>query len=716
MGVDSIMLIEELEKYGVSKNYIDLLKSRGISELNPIQSEAVEKGVFSRVNMVVSAPTASGKTLIAEMALVKECMMGFKGVYLTPLRALANEKYDEFKALESIGLRIGISTGDYDQPAEYLGEYDLVIATYERFDSIQRLKPTWLGRTSLVVIDELHSIMDPDRGPVIEMIAARALKHGLRIIGLSATIGNPGDLAEWLNAVLVSSNWRPVRLIEGVYNKKETEIVFQDSRVEAVDIDEGDSVVNLALHNLKNNHQTLVFIHNRKKVEEYARVVSQYTKTHSSRELSSIMEKLEEAPTRYERELLGGLIERGVGFHHAGLSHISRRVVEEAFRKRLLSIVFATPTLAAGVNLPARRVLVSIKRYDSTRGRRVNISVSEYKQMAGRAGRPRYDEVGEAIIIDASSVQEGFKYIHGSPEPVYGNLASDRGLRIHALSIIASEEARSIGELHGLLSKTFTAWQNPGLDLSSRVRDALRLLEDLKMVLVDGDYVRASRLGRLTSYTYLDPLSVSLFFKYKPRVYSEFYTLHLITLTPDFARSSSYIPEKTLALYEDLADSYQASNLTIPINTEYYSYDDWLTGFIHALALNDWINERSEDEIMRKYNLGPGDLYNMRDTASWIASSLGKIAGIMGEVEFNKKLLELSLRLEKGVKPDALELASLKYIGRVRARILIENGIKTLEDLAKTPRKKLSTLPTFGPRIAEEIQKQLRELGYKPIQ
>ncbi|MEM1741169.1 MAG: helix-hairpin-helix domain-containing protein, partial [Desulfurococcaceae archaeon] len=113
-----------------------------------------------------------------------------------------------------------------------------------------------------------------------------------------------------------------------------------------------------------------------------------------------------------------------------------------------------------------------------------------------------------------------------------------------------------------------------------------------------------------------------------------------------------------------------------------------------------------------KYMLGPGDLYNMKDTASWITNALGKIAGILGDISYNKKLLELSQRIEKGVKTDALELASLKYIGRVRARLLIEHGIKSLDDLAKIPKKRLAMIPTFGPRIAEEIHRQLKELGF----
>ncbi|MEM4903734.1 MAG: DEAD/DEAH box helicase, partial [Desulfurococcaceae archaeon] len=133
------MLIDELVKWGLPLEYVNLLGERGIRELNPVQVEAVKRGLLNGVNMVISAPTASGKTLIAEMVLVKTAVNGLVGVYLTPLRALASEKYAEFSVLNKIGVKVGITTGDYDQPAEYLGEYDIIVATYERFDSLMRL-------------------------------------------------------------------------------------------------------------------------------------------------------------------------------------------------------------------------------------------------------------------------------------------------------------------------------------------------------------------------------------------------------------------------------------------------------------------------------------------------------------------------------------------------------------------------------------------------
>lgn len=710
------MKVEELANYGYPRKYIEYLRERGILALNPVQVEALTRGIASGRNLVVVAPTASGKTLVAELALVKDILRGGMGIYLTPLRALAAEKYTEFKRLEKVlDIRVEITTGDFDQPAEYLGTCNIVVATYERFDSLMRLKPTWLSKVSLIVIDELHNINDPDRGPVVEIIIARAKRLGARVVGLSASVGNPEDLASWIGAELVVSNWRPVKLVEGFLSKSEKTVRFIDGREEHVELSEEDPLIDLVLHNLKLNHQTLVFIHNRKRVEELAMELSKLLKYSPSKELSSLIEDLEEAPVKVEREVLAEALTRGVGFHHAGLSYTSRRVVEEAFRRRLIKVVFATPTLAAGINLPARRVLVSVKRYDPSRGRKVNISVSEYKQMAGRAGRPQYDEIGESIIIDAESVLEAYKYIYSQPEPVSGKvLADEKSLRTHVLAFIASGEATSISELASLFRETLSA-KGKKIDLEALLSSVVETLETYGMIERSEFGIKATRLGKITSFSYLDPLTVVVFLKLKPSSYSEFYVLHLMTLTPDFIRSSPHVPVRVLRGYEDLAEAFYDSSLTPSPSTQLYDYDDWLKGFVLAMALRDWINEKREDEIYEKYDLSPGDLYNLKDTASWIASSLSKALGVLGEITYYRELQKLSQRLDKGVKEDALELASLKYIGRVRARVLIENGIRTLEDLARTPRRKLLALPHFGPRIVDEIYEQLKSLGYKLV-
>ncbi|MCC6011342.1 MAG: DEAD/DEAH box helicase, partial [Desulfurococcaceae archaeon] len=522
----------------------------------------------------------------------------------------------------------------------------------------------------------------------------------------------PDLMAKWISGELVSTNWRPVKLVEGVFDKKHYKVVFADGREEPVEA-EFEPILDLVEHNLKRNMQTLVFIHNRRRVEELARDFAESSSVSvNSRDLVELLEVIESAPTRFEREFIPELLKRGVGFHHAGLSMISRRVVEDAFRRRILRVVFATPTLAAGINLPARRVLVSVKRYDPSSGRRVNIGVSEYKQMAGRAGRPQYDDLGEAIIVDARDVKEGFKYINSTPEPIIGKMFAERSLRVHVLSAIVSGEAKRISELLELLKYTYSALYSGDVEyLHLRIEEVIRILAEANMIISALEELKPTILGKMTSYTYLDPLTVVLYLNHKPREFSDFYILHLVTLTPDFKRSSGYISERVLSQYEEISEVFERK--TPPINSDFYSYDDWLTGLVYASILYDWINEKTEDEILENYMIGPGDLYNIRDTASWIISALSKVERVLGNVDLSRKLHILAVRVENGVREDAVELVSLKLIGRTRARILIEHGIKTLSDLAKTPRRRLQNLPTFGPKVVDEIYSQLRERGYR---
>lgn len=193
-------------------------------KLTPIQEKSVKKGLLKHQSLLICSPTASGKTLIATMAIINNLKKG-KAIYLLPLKALANEKYREYKELlKNTGHKVILSTGDIDSASPYLSRYDLLILTSEKFDSLIRHKVNWLSEIKTVIIDEIHLLNDPSRGPTLEIIIT-LLKSLIRpqIIGLSATIGNPLELANWLEADLVIDNWRPVELKQGTYHNQEIE-------------------------------------------------------------------------------------------------------------------------------------------------------------------------------------------------------------------------------------------------------------------------------------------------------------------------------------------------------------------------------------------------------------------------------------------------------------------------------------------------------------
>jgi helicase len=202
------------------KEIQQVMEKENIKELRPCQLKALDAGLLDMKNLLVCTPTASGKTFVAEMAFVNSISKGIgKAIYIVPLKALASEKYKEFKQRYGHKLRIALSIGDIDSSEDYLIDYDLIICTAEKLDSLIRHHCPWLPYVKVVIVDEIHLINDPGRGPTLEIlitIIKQVLKN-VQIIGLSATIGNPQQLAEWLEAKLIEDDWRPVRLRKGVY-------------------------------------------------------------------------------------------------------------------------------------------------------------------------------------------------------------------------------------------------------------------------------------------------------------------------------------------------------------------------------------------------------------------------------------------------------------------------------------------------------------------
>ena len=197
-----------------------VLAKQNIEELRPAQEKSIGAGLFRDENLLVCTPTASGKTLVAELAAMQAILNNVgKCVYIVPLKALASEKHREFKKRYGHLCRIGLSIGDTDSPEERLKNFDLILTTSEKLDSITRHHASWLSAVKVVVVDEIHLLNDPSRGPTLEILITllRSILSDVQIIGLSATIGNADELASWLDAKLVKDLWRPVKLYQGIY-------------------------------------------------------------------------------------------------------------------------------------------------------------------------------------------------------------------------------------------------------------------------------------------------------------------------------------------------------------------------------------------------------------------------------------------------------------------------------------------------------------------
>lgn len=215
-------------KNDINKDFYDVLFNFKIDELRPCQEKSINAGLLEWKNQLICTPTASGKTLIAEIAALEHITSGRgKAIYIVPLKALASEKFKSFKERYGHLIKVGMSIGDIDSNDSYLGNFDLIVCTAEKFDSLLRHHTPWLKYISCLIVDEIHLLNDPSRGPTVEIILT-LVKHlikNVQIIGLSATIGNPNQLADWLNAKLIEDDWRPTELKHGVYQNGEIEFM-----------------------------------------------------------------------------------------------------------------------------------------------------------------------------------------------------------------------------------------------------------------------------------------------------------------------------------------------------------------------------------------------------------------------------------------------------------------------------------------------------------
>ncbi len=681
---------------------------RGIAELYPPQAACVEAGLFAGKNLLIAIPTASGKTLVAEMAMHHQVGRGGKCLYIVPLRALASEKFEEFSGK---GLRVGIATGDFDRRDEYLGRNDIIVATSEKVDSLLRNRTPWLAEVTLLVIDEVHLIDDPSRGATLEMVIAK-LRHknpAIQIIALSATIGNPGDLAGWLGAELVESDWRPVDLREGVFFWNGIRFADRDREVERRSKYED---LDLVLDTVAEGGQCLVFVSSRKNAEAFAKRAASGLKLKNPI-LAGYADKLRSSASTDMGKTLAACVAQGAAFHHAGLAREERQIVEAGFREGQIRVIASTPTLAAGLNLPARRVIVrDYLRFNAGEGM-VPIPVREYRQMAGRAGRPHLDPYGEAVLIAKSEemVDELFDcYINAPAEDVRSRCADEAVLCTHILSLIATGFAREADEVFAFMDGTFYAHQGESpRALSRAVCRALEFLREAEMITEVGEWIEATEYGSLVSRLYIDPRSAEVIVAamIDRQEYTDIGFLHLLCSTPDMPtlyirRDDMYLLDRFLADHRD----------DLWTDIPWDAGEGFDRSLKTALLLADWADEVGEDTICERYRVGPGDIYGMVESVAWLVHAARSLAKLFAP-HLAAPIEEMELRTKHGIKKELLPLIRLHGIGRVRARRLFNNNLGSIEALRAAGPEKVGKILGQGiaARIFEQLEGTREEVG-----
>ena len=733
----------KISKLDLEPTVIDFLKSEGYEELFEPQEQSVKAGLFDeKKNFLITIPTASGKTLIAMLAILSHLSKHkTKIVYLTPLRALTSEKFEEFKKLEKLSLgrkiKVAISTGDSKEKKEKLEDADVIFLTNESMDANMAFQKDWIYDIGLVVSDEIHLIGDSGRGPTLEIILTR-LRSGFfgknppKIIGLSATISNSDELADWLNCELIESTFRRVPLSEAVYSRhiitnqdrEETEGNLTKNRQESR---HQKDWIGLGLDTVDNGGQCLIFAMTRKNSVAWAKeagldVVKMLTEN-QRKELEKISKKILPKQSYDNTKLtteLAKTVKNGTAFHHAGLDQRCRTIIENEFKNRHIKLLTATPTLAAGVNLPARRVVIpSFMRY-TTNGLQ-KISILEYKQMCGRAGRPQYDNMGESIIIAKGYPDEVLEYyVDGEPEPLESKtLDEDSSLRINLLGFIYTASkfnATSYEKIIKFFSQTFAAYQlSDDSILERKISEQLEKLKKFGMI-TDENGFKPTKLGIRVFYLRIDPETASDMTNYIENYVRgtkhTFGILYMITNLPEFY-SQYPIPDKYLEYVDDLVNKNEKLYTQQKFSSEDY--------FKSLLILYKWIDAMTFQNMSEHFDAEPGDIFYIKENAKnlvYIFTEIIKFWRDYAKENKQKKIVSeyqslidesdlLKLQIQHGVPEKYLELVKIKQIGRVRAQILYKNGYKNRLDLKKVKIEKLAAIDKIGMIIAKSIKLQV---------
>ncbi len=489
--------------------------------------------------------------------------------------------------------------------------------------------------------------------------------------------------------------------------------------------DEFDSaVLNIALDTIKIGKQALIFVNTKKSAEKTAEEISKKLKREnqllvalSDEALSSLSK-----PTK-QCERLAFCLKKSIAFHHAGLIQKQKDLIEENFRKGVIKIICSTPTLALGVDLPAFRAIIKdLKRY-TVHGLSW-IPVLDYLQMSGRAGRPNYDNEGQAISIAISNSEKEKieeRYINGVPEDIYSKLAVEPVLRTNVLSLIASNFTTNKKELIDFFDKTFYAHQFKDLRrLHSTISKVIDMLDEWEFIIASGDEdfasanelkeqkFKATLIGKRVAELYIDPLTANFMITCLRNASDK--KLDAFSFLQMISHALEIRPMLKVGLREH--DKIQEVMLEFSdyiLEDEPSMYEPEYGEFLHSVKtasmFNSWINEQDEEFLLEEYNIRPGELRTKIDVADWLLYAAEELGKIMQYQYLVKEIVKLRLRLKYGVKEELLPLVRLENIGRVRARILFRNRLRDIKDVKNSDLSTLTQL--LGEKTALSVKKQL---------
>ncbi|SFM30911.1 DEAD/DEAH box helicase [Methanolobus profundi] len=701
---------------------IDVLKSCGYSEIWDEQLECIQKCVFEEKNTFISLPTGTGKTFPALLAIINKVIkQNGKAIYVVPLKALARQKYEHFKKLFSnLGITVGISTGDYAKH-EYtnLGDKQVIVVTNEKLDSLMRHNEPFLNEVSLFVIDEIQMVEDVSRGLTLEIAVSEIIRKysSAQIIGLSAVIGNPEDFGHWMAEEVIYTEERRIPLKKGILNNggllrfndktsfqiKLRKNLFRRRLAPRTDQEKAErysNSIDLIKSIVSKGEQCIVFTTGRKHAENLAFALAsdidsggyKFDNEDSFPFAEELNESIEER-TNFSDKLLY-CIRNGISFHHAGIELILREKIENAFLDGTLCVLVATTTLEQGINLPAKTVIISDNTmWSSDDMAYMPLSVNSVLNMMGRAGRPGFHEVGNAVLVE-DKVTDGLlhsRYAVKKPEKVLSQFKNVSKRRMNLNGLISSNDFIVEDKVHEYFKTTL--WYTLFIeefgesDFKKMIDEDLNYLEDNGFVEKIENIFISTKFGKIVSDSCIDCETAIMFKQISTKIIDNKQRkgLHLLNPWSVFHAllMSSHVMlkayDKNGAGIRITVENLKCLLVDKPSNpteqVEFYQAS------VIANILEKWIDEKPLQYLL-DWEKGIGDkgideadIYNYGEIIEWLGDALVKIMILEGvPSDITDQVLFYCDRAVFGVKTELLDYFRIKGIKRLSARKLFEHG------------------------------------------
>ncbi|XP_026855222.2 helicase POLQ-like isoform X1 [Electrophorus electricus] len=755
-AIESVSMEGDLGPFfGLPSKVKDLiLRLKGIQDLYEWQKACLSlDSVIQRRNLIYSLPTSGGKTLVAEILILKEILCRKKdAVLILPYVSLVQEKV---RGLSSFGIELDFMVEEYAgskgkfPPVKRRAKNSLYITTIEKGHSLVNslIETHRLDNIGLVVVDELHMLGDGSRGAVLEMTLAKVkyVCKGTQIIGMSATLGNVGDLQKFLSAENYTNDFRPVQLKEyvklrdSIYEvnpKEEDGLTFSrllsfkySSAMQKVD---PDHIIALVAEVIPQK-SCLIFCATKKNCENVAGMICKYLNKdflkHREPEKAALLAELKDSGSGCLCPVLQKTVPYGLAYHHSGLTSDERKLVEEAYSSGVLCLLTCTSTLAAGINLPACRVILRSPYVGADFLKR-----SQYKQMVGRAGRAGLDSVGESILILQDKDKDKVKNLVSAPmETCYSNLLHDgnRGLLSLILSLIGLNVTQTVEQVLGFMSGTLLSVQEVQVcqqkTLKELIQESTEILKQKGLIeassyVPDNAILQITRLGRATfkgsiHLSYCDVLYKDLSKGLEGLLLNSF--MHLVYLVTPYDMVSLCKPDWMIYFREftklSAAEQKIAAALGVPESFVARKAAGQsvrkcvdavvVTRLYLALVLYSLLRETTLWNISDRFQLTRGFVQALLSSASAFCSCVLHFTEELEEFwAFKALLTELTRRLTYCVQAELIPLMEVAGVMEFRAKQLYNAGYKTLAHLANAdPNVLVNSMENLYKKQANQI-------------